>query len=134
MRNLALAALILAASCGGDSTAPTTVSVAGTWNLQTINGTALPYVLEQTGADKTEITSDVFNVASTGSFTQTTTVRFTQNGAVTTQSVADAGSYTVSGTAVNFTFNSDGSTGTGSLSGNTLTVTSSGFAFVYKKQ
>jgi hypothetical protein len=41
---------------------------------------------------------------------------------------------TLNGTAVTFTFNSDGSTGTGSLSGNTLTVASDGIALVYNKR
>ena len=129
------AILISAAACSGDSTtAPTTVSVAGTWTLQTINGTNLPYVVAQSGSDKLEVVSDVLTAASTGSFTQTTTVRSTLSGQVSTQSIADAGSYTLNGTAVTFRFNSDGSTGTGSIAGNTLTVTEQGFAFVYRRQ
>lgn len=127
--------LASAAACGGgDSpTEPTQVSVAGTWSLQTINGTRLPYVVAQTGADKLEVTSDVLSVSGTGSFTQTTTVRLTQNGQVSTQSVADAGSYTLNGSAASFRFNSDGSTGTASISGNTMTVATDGFAYVYTR-
>jgi hypothetical protein len=134
MRVIACLLLIVAAACGSDSpTQPTATSVAGTWSLQTINGTALPYVVAQTGADKVELTSDVLTVVPSGSFTEITTLRVTQNGQVSTQSVPDAGSYTLNGTAVSFTFNSDGSSGTGSISGNTLTVTSDGIALVYKK-
>jgi hypothetical protein len=91
----------------------------------------LPFIIAQTGANKIELMSDVFVVASTGSFTQTTTVRSTINGVVTTESVADAGSYTVSGTAITLHFNSDGSTGTASWSGNTMTTTDGGVAAVY---
>jgi hypothetical protein len=136
VRVLAAALLLTsAAACSGDSdpTAPTQASITGTWTLQTINGTRLPFIVAQTGADKLELTSDVLTVSGTGSFTQTTTLRLTQNGQVTTQSVADAGTYTLNGTAASFRFNSDGSTGTGSISGNTLTVTSEGFALVYTK-
>jgi hypothetical protein len=135
MRFMACALLIVAAACGSDGpTQPTSASVAGTWSLQTINGTPLPYVVVQTGVDKVELTSDVITAVASGSFTQITQVRITQNGQVSTQSIPDAGSYSLSGTAVTFTFSSDGSTGTGSLSGNTLTVASDGFAYVYKKQ
>jgi hypothetical protein len=125
---------LLAVGCGGDATGPTTASVAGTWSLQSINGIALPYVVAQTGGDKVEITGDVFTAVATGSFTQLTTVRTTLSGQVTTQSVADAGSWSMSGTAVTFQFNSNGSVGTGSLSGNTLTVTDAGYAYIYRKQ
>ena len=127
---------VVAAACGGGDapTQPTSASVAGTWNLQTVNGAPLPYVAAQVGADKVELMSDVITAVASGSFTQMTQVRVTQNGQVTTQSIPDAGSFTLAGTAVNFTFDSDGSSGTGSLSGNTLTVAEGGFAFVYKKQ
>ena len=135
MRVLASFALVVLAACGGESTtAPTNVSVAGTWTLQSINGTGLPYIVAQTGADKVEITSDVVTVVASGSFTQITTVRTTFSGQVTTQSVADAGSWVLNGTAATFQFNSDGSVGTGSISGNTLTIASDGFAYIYRKQ
>lgn len=136
MRLLACMLLVVAAACGGDDgpTQPTAASVAGTWQLQTVNGSALPYVAAQVGLDKVELMSDVLTVVASGSFTQMTQIRVTQSGQVTTQSIPDAGSYTLNGSAVTFTFNSDGSTGTGALSGSTLTVAEDGFAFVYKKQ
>jgi hypothetical protein len=136
-----LLAIVLAATltaCGGDSTSPAP-SIAGTWSLKTINGAALPFVIVASGTDKQELVSDVFTVtandASSGAFTQLTTVRFTQNGQVTTQTFPDAGTYTLNGTAVTFRFNSDGSVGTGSWSGNTITVTDTedGLALVYQR-
>ena len=135
MRRLLAVALVLAAACGGDTTTGPTVQqqITGTWSLSTVNGSALPFTIAQTGTNKVELVSDVFVVASTGSFTQTTTVRTTINGVVTTQSVADAGTYTVSGTAITLHFNSDGSTGTASFSGNTFTTTDGGLALVYRR-
>ena len=122
-------------ACGDDSaTAPTTDSVAGTWSLQSINGTALPYVVFQIGADKVELVSDVVVAVASGTFTQTTVVRTTASGQVTTESQADAGTWSLNGTAVTFQFNGDGTTGTGSISGNSMTIAESGFAFVYRKQ
>ena len=58
---LAPATLLLAlaaGACSSDSNGPD-VSVVGTWQLQTVNGQALPYVVAQSGSDKIEVTSDV---------------------------------------------------------------------------
>src|SRR5262249_23805793 len=109
-RLLAAVALSFAVACGGDSsTAPPAEQIAGTWTLQTVNGALLPFVIVQSGTNKVEVLSDVFVIASTGSFTQTTTVRSTINGVATTDSTADAGSYTLSGATLSLHFNSDGS-------------------------
>jgi hypothetical protein len=131
-RLFAIAVIAVATACGGDSTAPTVISVSGTWNLKSINGQNLPYVLAQTGQNKQELTADVISVVGS-SFTQVTTVKTTVNGQVTTQTFSDAGSFTLNGTAVSFRFNSDNSTATGTVSGNTFTVAVEGFSYVYQK-
>jgi hypothetical protein len=133
MRKLLIFIGVLTMACG-DSPTEVQASVAGTWELSTVNGANLPYVITQSGADKIELTADVITATSTGSFTQQTTIKTTQNSQVTTQTLPDAGSYVMNGTAVTFTFNSDGSSGTGSLSGDTMTVTDGGFALVYKRK
>jgi len=129
----ALFVLLGALACSSDSSGPE-VSVVGTWQLQTVNGQGLPYVAAQAGSDKVELTADVLTVAAGGAFTQLTTIRITSGGTVTTQSIPDAGTYTINGTAVSFTFQSDGSSGTGTLSENSLTVAAQGFSLVYRKQ
>lgn len=133
MRKTFLALLALTLACGGDSTGPTEASVAGTWNLQSVNGTALPFIVSQTGTNKVEITADVLTVTSSGSFTEITTLRTTQNGTATTQTVADAGSYVLNGNNATFQFQSDGSIGSGTVSGSTLTVSQAGLSLIYKK-
>lgn len=117
-------------ACGGDSTLPTQASVAGTWNLSTINGSALPFTVQATNP-KIEYLNDQLIVSANGTFTQTANFRVTNNGVVANQPLVDSGSYTLSGTAATFRFNSDGSTGTGTISGNTLTVAQSGYSYVY---
>jgi len=135
MRFLACLLLVAAAACRSDGpTDHTPVSLAGTWRLQTVNGNGLPFVLPQTVVDKMEVISDELTVAASGTFTRVTQIRVTESGQVSTDPVEDAGSYTLNGTAVTFTFASDGSTGTGSLSGNSLSVAAGGLAFVYRKQ
>lgn len=131
MRRFFLIGLCLLAACGSDSSTAPQQSIAGTWTLRTINGTSLPYIITQSGADKAELMSDAFTISGTGSFTQTSVIRYTTNGVATTQSSAEAGSYTINGTAVTLHFNSDGSTVTASWSGNTLTATAGGLVGVY---
>ena len=137
MRRFLVMTFVLAttvlAGCGSDgSTAPTQASMAGVWNLSTINGSPLPFVL-QASAPKIEILSDQLVVTASGTFTESTVARFTDGGTVSTTTIPDAGTYTINGTAAVFTF-SDGSSGTGTISGNTFTVGSAGFSQVYTKQ
>lgn len=133
MKKLFFALLAVAIACS-DSTGPTKASVAGTWTLQSINGVTLPVVIDQSLTSKLEITGDVLTVSSSGSFTQATSFRLTQNNVVQTQTIPDAGSYVLSGSTVTFQFQSDGSTGTGTLNGNTMTVTAGGSTYIYMKQ
>lgn len=132
LKRIAAIALVLVTACGGDSTSPV-ISVAGTWNLQTINGATLPFVVQQSGANKAEITADVLTVTSTGSFTQLTSTRTTVNGVATNGSAADAGSYTTNGNTATFHFNSDGSSGTAVFDEHTLTTVVVGTSFIYKR-
>ncbi len=134
-RRLAFAIAIFtsfAVACGGDSTSPTQASVAGTWNLKTVNGSGLPFTL-QAANPKIEYLNEQLIVSASGTFTQTANYRVTDNGVVSTQPIVDSGSYTLSGTAVTFRFNSDGSTGTGTVSSSNLTVAAGGYSLVYVK-
>ena len=126
--------LTVVAACGGDSPTQPRASVVGTWNLQTVDGSALPYLVPQNDFEALELMSDVLTVDANGTFTQLSQFRVTEDGQASTESFPDGGSYALNGTAVTFTFDSDGSTGTGSLAGTTLTVAAAGFALVYKKQ
>jgi hypothetical protein len=129
--------LTLGLACGGDSTSPT-ASIAGTWNLSSINGSPLPFTIQQVGTTKLEVVSDVAILtasnSSSGSFTETTTSRLTQNGQVSTQTSANSGTYTLNGTAVVFVSNTAGTSNTGSWSGNTLTLAENGVALVFVRQ
>lgn len=114
------ATMMFAAACNSDATSPT-VSLAGTWNLRTLNGQQLPaqsfngqtFLSEQLtlGTDGTFIDSGVSNG---GTFN-------------------DTGFYTVSGNLITFTDNSIGVTFTGSVSGNVLTTTELNDVAVFQK-
>ena len=126
---------LAAIACGSDdSTTPTQSSVAGTWNLQTINGSALPFTVATSPA-KIEVLSDVVNVSSNGTYTSSEQTRTTIGTQVTTNTSTDAGTYTLNGNNVAILSNTAGSTAqAGVVSGNTLTVTQSGLTFVFQKQ
>ena len=127
----AIFAMLLAIGCG-NSTGPT-VSVTGTWTLETVNGYPVPFVSTQSGGNSDELTSDVITATATGTFTQMTVVKTTKSAQVTVDSIPDAGIYSIRGNAVTFDFASDAPTGTGIVDGNTLTVRTD-ITLVYKRQ
>lgn len=131
-RLLAATLLALAAACGSDSSQQPLV-VPGTWVLQTVNGAALPYVIQASGP-KVELTADQLLLATGGTFTNHTAIRTTDGTAVTTDSFDDTGTWTVSGTALNLKY-ADGTVVTGALTTDgTLTLTGSGLSAIYRRQ
>lgn len=133
-RLLPLVALAVAVACGSDSTTqPTVASVAGTWNLQSVNGSPLPFTLTQTGSDRLELLSGVVTANANGTYTEVAQFRTTVNGQSSTSTESDAGTFTLNGTAVSLTGTQTGNIN-GALSGNTLTLTEQGFAWVFVKQ
>jgi hypothetical protein len=127
------AAMAFVAGCGSDSpTTPTQASVAGTWNLTTVNGAQLPYTL-QAANPKTEVLGDQLVVLANGTFTESTQLRYTSGTTVTTETVPDGGTYTLNGTSATLNF-SDGSATAGTLSGNSFTIAVPGLSLVYQKQ
>src|SRR4029078_13068541 len=84
---------------------------------------------------KLEILSYVVNVSANGTWTSSQQVRTTFGGSVTTNTNTDGGTYTLSGNNVAITSNTAGSTvQAGVIPGNTLTLSQSGFIFVFTKQ
>jgi hypothetical protein len=133
----AVATSVLTA-CGSDnSTAPTPTSLAdnslviGTWNLTTVDGVALPHIV-QAEDPLVEILSDRLVLLADGRFTELLRFRVTESGAILTQSRPDAGRYSFNGTVATFTFN-DQTRGTGTVLGGSLTVAGTGTPFVYMR-
>lgn len=140
MRRLMLLALPLAIACGSDNnstTGTTLASLAGTWNLQTVNGSPLPFTASNVGGAKVEILSEVTTVSANGTFTQVTTERTTINGVASTQTLpATSGTIALTGSLVSVTIAGSG-TATGTLNNsNTFTITdpTTGAIFVFVKQ
>jgi hypothetical protein len=130
-RFVALLAFAALAACGGDSSTSPGV-VTGTYTLRSVNGAPLPFTVIQIGADKYEITSDVIILSEGGTFSESTNDRTTQNGVVTTSTITDGGTYSLTGTAISLVSAQSG-TISGSVSNGTLTLTAEGLALVYTK-
>lgn len=129
---IAVLGLAAAACGGGDDGINEPVSIAGTYNLQTIDGQAPPVVVYEEPGLKVEITAASFTLAASGSFTANIVWRLTENGVVTTEADSFPGTYTVNGSTVNFAY-SDGDSESATLSGNTLTFTDGGSTAVFRK-
>ena len=117
-----ITAAVLATACGSStSTGPTGSSLAGTWNLSTVNGNNLPAIFLIATPDTGWITQgSVVLTSSTWNFTATADV--SAGGIHTTQSQADSGTYTVSGNTLSMTSAGDTSVTTATVNGSTITV------------
>ena len=131
---------VVLSGCGSDSsTAPTQALpetsgsvLVGTWNLTTVNGAVLPLLLQDMNP-KIELMGDRLVLSSNGTFTQTMTARFSDGVSEMTQIYPYSGTFGMSGTLATFRF-TDGTSGSGSVSGNTITVGGTGTSFVYQRQ
>ncbi len=123
-----VAAIFLAAfvACGGDSSTNPSANIAGTYTLRSVKRLGASVYLLRRWIHQVEILDDG------GTFTESGHTRTTENGKVTTESIVDAGTYTLNGTAITFK-GSDGTPTSGSLSGSSLTLADAGISAVYSK-
>jgi len=133
-RFAALLALAAVVSCGGETPTSPSVSLSGTYTLQTVNGMSLPYTYPQDTYDKFEFLSDVRVLSDSGTFTETYTNRQTENGQATTFTRTSTGTYTAVGGGITF-FHPEGAE-FGSVGVGTLTIrsVSAGVVALYQKQ
>ena len=135
MKKFLLALILLSPACSSYSlTTPTQDSLAGTWNLTAVNDQPLPFVFSQTNANTVEVMKDVLTITPPDQFSEVTTLRNTQSGQVSSETVFDSGTYEFNSYVVAFHFQSDGSIGSGTLTGRTMKVITSGISFTYSKQ
>ena len=123
--------------CGGDDSNAPSASHVGTYTLSTVGGSPLPVTIAA-GSDQVVIQSGRITLNANNSFTEETTVQATIGGFIpVVQTVECSGSYQLSGTSITLTGLSgdycEGGSETGTLSGNTLTVTLEGFSAVFTR-
>lgn len=125
--------VIALVGCGKDAVLGVeTNTVIGSYTLRTINGSDLPYTIQRIGADSTQVLNETLVLATGGIFSITGASRVTASGVTTTESYSLDGTYTVDTRDLILTF-SDGGRESGTVSGGTVTLASSGFTLVYRK-
>lgn len=94
-RLFALVALATLAACSSSTEPknPTAASIAGTWQLRTMGGAPLPFLL-QSGSTRVNITKGTLNITDGGSWSETVELSVSVNGApAQVQTTAVSGSY-----------------------------------------
>jgi len=127
-------ALAVLSACGGsDAGTGVRASVAGTYQLSTVNGQALPFTETSSGA-VVKITAGQLVAQSDGTFSESLTRTTTPpGGATTTATTTTTGTYTVGNQVIVFTYGGSAGTSLGSLIGNGVSIQSGVNAFVYVK-
>jgi hypothetical protein len=134
MRRVLLAcAAIALLGCGGDDSTGPPADVEGMWNLQTVNGVALPFTYDVEPPSYTaEVVSDMVQVNADGTYTETSHIRETDAGTVTEHDQTGGGTWTVRGNSIDLT-DETGLTVTGRVNGNTMSI-DAGLDLVYSRQ
>jgi hypothetical protein len=132
---LAMAIPLAVAGCG-DSTGPGG-SVAGTYELRSINGDPVPVTTDESGSFREEITAGFVRLNANGSFSAGLTFRVTNGTVVTTETLEINGTYTRSGNRITLTFQDPDGPGTATAAafwdGDLLTVEDDLGLWVYER-
>ena len=130
---LALLALPLIASCGGDSVSSADLAaVSGVYALRTMNSAPLPFTLVNTAAEFLEVKADTVTLKSDGSFADVTYYNRTLGSTTDAPVVTLGGAWTLKNGALTFNGN-DGFRYEATLSGNTFTISGDGIVSLYSK-
>jgi len=127
---LLLLVSVVVLSCD-DGTGPG--DLLGTWRLEAVSGQSLPYILEQDGTRKVELTGETVTLLASGRQTMVTSFRVTEGGHVFTESIPAPGNYTVDGSTLLLTFDNDEDEYTATVKGDTMTIDDIGLTFVYRR-
>jgi len=129
----ALATLTLGA-CSDTAASGDADAAVGTYTLVTIDGQPLPVVVDQSGADMLEITQGTVVLDADRTFDDSTVLRTTLAGVVSTETDAASGNWTLSGRTVAFTPNDQSGPYEMTWDGNNqLTQDFSGLILVYQR-
>ena len=107
LRSLTMAAAALlmigTSACGGDKSTGPNGTLAGTYDLKSVNGTAPPVTVFQAGTYRVQVTDGEIDLEANNTFNVSFTVRETDVGEdITTTSICP-GTYTQSGNTITFT-------------------------------
>ena len=114
-------------ACGDDVIGPE--DIAGTYTLQSVNGQSLPWGLEA----GVEVTAGSITITQNMTCSRSLTATLTDGGTVVSVTNADEGTYTFVNGAIMFSWDSGGSTDSGSIGGSQLTITVDGDVLIFRK-
>ena len=119
---MAAAILAVVGACGSDDSTSPNVGA---------SGTALPIMLGS-GSSAVTVFASTLTISANGNYNEVVTLR--PAGTTSNTTFTEVGTWTSTNGVVTFNDQTDGITYTGSVSGNTLTETTTGFTSVYARQ
>lgn len=136
-RHLAAAVLLAWSAAGSacDSSVPEDYgerAYAGRYDLVSVEGSPLPYLISRDGSDRLELTGGNVRMRSDHTFSASLAFKVTASGLFGSSSETESGHYELTGTSIRLTYR-DGTTDSGLLLGDTLIVDWSGFSLVFRK-
>jgi hypothetical protein len=116
------ALLTLGGGCGSDRvTQPEELE--GEYALETVNGTALPYLKSESASERVEVASGSLTLRSDRTYSGEIVERWTTGGNIQLFPETSAGTFTVSGSQLTFRENGSGLTYHGTIDGDRLRAT-----------
>ncbi|HEX2168143.1 MAG TPA: hypothetical protein VHG09_12995 [Longimicrobiales bacterium] len=132
MTIMAAAFLMPLIACGDEDPADPTIEASGTYTLRSINGQDLPVTVLQIGADMVEVLDGEIRLNTDHTFSDSTTLRITEGGQVSTDVESLRGTYVQSSTSVTLT-PTGGAAYALALSDDVLTQTVGQYVLVYRR-
>ncbi|HYD53081.1 MAG TPA: hypothetical protein VEA99_10650 [Gemmatimonadaceae bacterium] len=126
---LAALALVISVAACSDITGPGST---GTYDLETVNGRSLPFVVRSEIGYRLELTRSTLTLERDGSYTSTFTWRETENGQSFTDTERYSGTYERRGDDLWLYDDFDGSTTEAYWQGNRLVVLGEGVTYEYR--
>ncbi len=122
---------LFSAGCFNDPVGISTTR--GEWTLESVNGARLPFTMSGSGANKTELVSDILMLYEGFTYDETIQTRTTVNGQETTTITKEPGPYGLSQGALVFQNNKGLPAKTGTVEGNKLTISEPNFIRIFTK-
>jgi hypothetical protein len=140
-RRLATSALIaslgMLGGCSDSSSGPGTPDPVGAWTLATVDGKSMPFTYSSgqiSGKSyKNEFLAVRLTLYSDGKYLILTSERETIGGVVTTSSYEETGRWSIAKTSVVVTADEDGSSATGTIAGDVLTLDTGFGTMVFRR-
>ena len=128
MRTISLLGIVFTlAACGHDSVGPSLApsTIAGTYDLTTVDGQVLPFTALDLGAYQAKLVSGTLKLSTDGTYSFQFSIRIEDSGNVRTAADSDSGLWNVNDNAVTLASTQGDISRTGTVSGTVMTLQSS---------